>query len=128
MPAYPLKGGSTFATTDQSLILRPQVGVLFHLVDALGDFDCVFAIAVDSQRYVRWSDGQDGEHSRDLSAVIRGRLSLRNMARTFDAGRVRIRFAIHAITGAPQKRGPTGRPTRIFDAGSVGVGYDAVLA
>ena len=50
------------------------------------------------------------------------------MARTFDTCGIRIRFAVDEITGGPQKRGPTGRPTGIFDTGPVGVGYDAALA
>src|SRR6266566_5749490 len=125
MPTYPHKRGGTFATTEQSLILRPQVSVLFHLVDALGDFDGIFTIAVDSQRYVRWCDGQSGEYSSNLSTVVRGCLRAGNVAGTFDAGRIRIRFAVDEITGGPQKHGPTGRPARVFDARSIGVGYDA---
>jgi len=43
-------------------------------------------------------------------------------------GLIICHFATNEITCGPQKRGPTGRPAGVFDAGSVGVGDDATLA
>src|SRR5215472_3200596 len=101
MPANPLKSGRNYTLTEEGTIHCPQIRVGLHLVDALGNIDNIFTVAVDSQRQIGWSNGQYSEYSRDLNTIVRCCLGAGNISRTFDASCIIAQFSVDKIEGTP---------------------------
>src|SRR5712691_5142570 len=125
--AHPLESRWSLAPIELGSIQCPQVSISFHLVNALGNLDGILAVAIDGQRQIRWSDSQDSKDSSYFGTVVGSGVSAGNVSRTFQASSIRERLSAAEIKGCPEQGCPACWSTRILDASSISIGYDATF-